>query len=191
MPDEWIKDKKGCEKAKIPADLIVFKTKHEQALEMDFLARKNGVRFKWVGFDGFYGDKVVFLGQLDDNGEEFMGDIHRDYLIYYEDPTLIVPPPTFEKGKQPSKLQAQARSMRVDRWVRKQAAGAWKRIVIRDSSKGKIFLDILHRIICLWDGKEAEARRWHLVVRREIDSPEEIKYPLRTIEKIKWLLRLV
>ena len=64
------------------------------------------------------------------------------------------------------------------RWVRKQAPGAWKRIAIRDSSKGKIFVDILHRIIWLWDGKETEARRWHLVVRREIDSPEEIKYSL-------------
>jgi len=56
LPEEWIKDRKRCEKAKIPADQIVFKTKHEQALEMVFLARKNGVRFKWVGFDGFYGD---------------------------------------------------------------------------------------------------------------------------------------
>ena len=165
-------------KAKIPADQIVFKTKHERALEMVFLARKNGVRFKWVGFDGFYGDNPAFLRNLADNGEEFIGDIHKDHRIYYEDPKPIVPPPTSEKGKKPKKLQAQTRSMRVDRWVRKQAPGAWKRIAIRDSSKGKIFVDILHRIIWLRDGKEAEARRWHPVVRREIDSPEEIKYSL-------------
>ncbi|GAB6194024.1 hypothetical protein JCM39068_37760 [Desulfocastanea catecholica] len=44
-------------------------------------------------------------------------------------------------------------SMRVDRWARKQAPGAWKRIAIRDGSKGKIFVDILHRIIWLWDDK--------------------------------------
>lgn len=44
-------DKKRCEKAKITADQTVFKTKHQQALEMVFMARKNGARFKWVGFD--------------------------------------------------------------------------------------------------------------------------------------------
>jgi SRSO17 transposase len=178
LPLEWINDKKRCEKAKIPADQTVFKTKHQQAFEMVFLARKNGVRFKWVGFDGFYGDNPAFLRQLADNGEKFIGDIHKDHQVYYEDPKPIVPPPTSERGKQPSKLQAQTRSMRVDAWVRKQAPGAWKRVALRDGSKGKIFVDILHRIIWLWDGKEPEARRWHLVVRREIDSPKEIKYSL-------------
>jgi hypothetical protein len=73
--------------------------------------------------------------------------------------------------------------MRVDTWVQKQATGAWKRVAIRDSTKENVFVDILHsdilhRIIWLWDGKKPEARRWHLVVRCEIDSPEEIKYSL-------------
>lgn len=46
---EWIKDKKRCEKAMIPVDQTdqaVFKTKHQLAIEMVFLARKNVVRFK-------------------------------------------------------------------------------------------------------------------------------------------------
>ncbi len=68
--------------------------------------------------------------------------------------------------------------MRVDEWVRKQAPEAWKRVEIRESTKGKIVVDILHKIVWLWDGKEVEARRWHLVVRREIASPEEIQYSL-------------
>jgi len=178
LPEEWIKDKKRCEKAKIPMDQVVFKTKHQQALEMVFQARRNGVRFKWVGFDGFYGDNPAFLRHLADNGEEFIGDIHKDHQLYYEDPRPVVPPPTSSRGKQPSKLQAQTRSMRVDEWVRKQAPEAWKRVEIRESTKGKIVVDILHKIVWLWDGKEVEARRWHLVVRREIASPEEIKYSL-------------
>ena len=132
---------------------------------MVFLARKNGVRFQWVGFDGFYGDNPAFLGQLADNGEEFAGDIHKDHQVYYEDPKPIVPPPTSERGKQPSKLQAQARSCELIHLTGSKPPGAWKRVAIRDGFKGKIFIDILHRIIWLWDGKEPEARRWHLVVR--------------------------
>ncbi|XOF32986.1 MAG: hypothetical protein ACL93V_13335 [Candidatus Electrothrix sp. YB6] len=34
----------------------------------------------------------------------------------------------------------------------------------------------------LWDGKEAEARKWHLVVRREVKSPKKIKYSLSNAE---------
>jgi SRSO17 transposase len=49
---------------------------------------------------------------------------------------------------------------------------------LRDSSKGKLRVEILHRRIWLWDGKEAQAHQWHLLVRREIDSPETIKYTL-------------
>jgi SRSO17 transposase len=68
------------DETRIPKDQIVFKTKHEQALEVIFCARKNGVRFKWVGFNGFYGDNPKFLRTLADNGEEFMAE--DNYLMY-------------------------------------------------------------------------------------------------------------
>jgi hypothetical protein len=54
----------------------------------------------------------------------------------------------------------------------------WQRIAIRDSTKCNIFVDILHRVIRLWDGKEAEVRLWYLAVRREITSPKWNKYSL-------------
>ncbi len=128
LPEDWTKDQKRCEKAKIPVDQAVFKTKHQLALEMVFQVRRNGARFQWVGFDGFYGDNPSFLRQLADNGEVFIGDIHKDHTIYFEDPKPAVPTPTSPRGKQPSKLQAQTRSMRVDNWVRKQAPEAWQRV---------------------------------------------------------------
>jgi SRSO17 transposase len=49
MPEAWIKDRDRCKKAEIPEDRIVFKTKHEQALEMIFSARNNGVRYASIG----------------------------------------------------------------------------------------------------------------------------------------------
>lgn len=68
---------------------------------MIFSARKNGVRFNWVGFDSFYGDNLAFVRKLADNGEEFMADIYSDHRIYYEDPMPIVPFPKSNKGKSP------------------------------------------------------------------------------------------
>ena len=39
-------------------------------------------------------------------------------------------------------------------------------------------VDILHRRVWLWDGEESQARQWPVIVRREVDTPTEIKYSL-------------
>jgi hypothetical protein len=39
-------------------------------------------------------------------------------------------------------------------------------------------VDIAHRRVWLWDGAEAQARCWHLIVRREVGSPKTVKYSL-------------
>jgi SRSO17 transposase len=178
LPKSWTDDEERCLKAKIPADKIVFQTKHEQALDLIFHARKNGVRFNWVGCDGFYGKNSKFLRVLDDNDETFMADVHKNQKIYIENPNPLVPEAKSNKGKRPSKLKAQTQDIRVDKWVEQQPDNAWKRVKVRKTTKGHLIVDILHREVWLWDGEEAEARKWHLVVRREINSPGEIKYSL-------------
>lgn len=178
LPKSWTDDEERCLKAKVPADKIVFRTKHEQALDMVFHARKNGVRFNWVGCDGFYGSNPQFLRALDDNDETFMADVHKSQKIYIENPNPVVPEAKSNKGKRPSKLKAQTQDVRVDKWVEQQPDNAWKRVKVRKTTKGRLIVDILDREVWLWDGKEAEARKWHLVVRREVNSPKEIKYSL-------------
>ncbi len=66
--------------------------------------------------------------------------------------------------------------MRVDHWAQQQPAEAWQRVILRDGTKGRLQVEILHRRVWLWDGQEPQARLWHLIVRREIDDPTEIKY---------------
>jgi hypothetical protein len=66
----------------------------------------------------------------------------------------------------------------VDRWAAAQPPEAWQRVVLRESTAGRLEVEVLHRRVWLWDGHEAQARHWHLVVRREIGSPETIKYTL-------------
>ena len=51
-------------------------------------------------------------------------------------------------------------------------------MTLRDSTKGPLQVDILHRRVWLWDGAEPQAQQWHLIVRREVDTPTEIKYSL-------------
>ena len=52
LPEVWTDDKQRCLDAGIPEDKIIFKQKQEQALEMIYQAKNNGIRYNWVGCDG-------------------------------------------------------------------------------------------------------------------------------------------
>jgi SRSO17 transposase len=49
LPKAWADDKKRCLAAGIPKDKIIFKRKHDLALEMVVHARSLGIDFNWVG----------------------------------------------------------------------------------------------------------------------------------------------
>jgi SRSO17 transposase len=61
LPESWAQDAARCKKAKVPEDQRVHKAKWELALEMVSQARKNGLRFGWVGVDSLYGHNNQFL----------------------------------------------------------------------------------------------------------------------------------
>jgi SRSO17 transposase len=178
LPREWIDDPARCQAAKIPRAEQKFKTKPELALEMVRHSRRLGMRFSWVGADGAYGSDPAFLRALEADGETFMVDVHKDQHIYLEDPEPVIPAPTSGRGRKPQKRVAQREPIRVDRWLESQPDSAWRRLTLRDSSKGKLCVEVLQRRVWLWDNKEAEARHWHLMVRREVKARDEIKYSL-------------
>lgn len=176
LPQAWVKDKRRCRLAGVPAAARRFRSKVDLALEMVAAARRLGVRFQWVIADGGYGKDPQFMRALDAQGELFMVDVHQDQRIYLEDPKPFVPVAKQGRGRKHSRLQAQVESMRVDRWLESQPSSAWRRVALRDSTKGALQVDVVQQRVWLWDGSEAQAREWHLVVRREVKAPERIKY---------------
>ena len=178
LPEAWTADPERCRAAGVPTDELEFKRKHDLALELVAQARSQRLGYAWVGFDGLYGEDPAFLRTLADRGEIFVGDVHKDQRLYLADPKPSVPPPTSPRGRQPSRLQAQTPSIRVDQWAQRQPSEAWQRITLRDSTKGALQVDVLHRRVWLWDGEETEAREWHVLVRREVDTPIQLKYSL-------------
>ena len=177
LPKEWVKDSQRCIAAGVPEEAIEYNRKHDLALQMVISTRSRGVRFNWIGCDSFYGDDPSFLRSLDLMHEVFMADVHKDQHIYLQDPDPIVPPAKSKKGRKPKRLKAQTEPKRIDHWVLEQPDGAWRRLTIRDTTKGKLQVDILHQRVWLWDGKEKQAKHWHLIVRREVKS-SKIKYSL-------------
>jgi len=178
MPKEWIDDPERCNASHVPAESQVMKSKSDLALEIVTHNRELGVGFNWVGLDGGYGKDPALLRSLDNDGETFVADVHKDQLIYLEDPQPIIPERTSVKGRKPTTPVAQAATTRVDKWVASQPEIAWKRMKLRHSTKGRQYVDVIHQMVWLWNKKEATAHCWHLIVRREINARNEIKYSL-------------
>lgn len=178
LPEEWIRDEDRCLAAGVPREQIVFKKKVALALEMIRHQRMLGVRFHWVGADGLYGNDPEFTQALDDMGQTFMVDIHKDQLIYLENPDPVIPEARSKQGRKPEKRKAQTDPIRVDQWMVMQPDSSWSLMTLRESTKGTIKVEMLHRQIWVWDGEETHARQWHLVIRRDPHSKSDYKYSL-------------
>jgi len=179
LPESWSKDALRCKKMGIPESFRAFKTKSELALEMVRHQRQQGIKFAWVGADGGYGKEPAFLRGLEDMNEIFVVDVHKDQRIYLEDPQPIIPQKKSNpRGRKTSRYQAQTQSVRIDNWKEAQPEESWQRYKLRDSTKGELVVEILHQRVWLWDKNEANPHHWHLIVRRELNSPETCKYTL-------------
>ena len=196
LPQSWTDSEDSperCEGAKIPEEYQVYKSKRELALELVVSARESGIGFNWIGADGFYGDAPWFLCTLADMGETFVIDVHKDRVVYLQDPQPKAPErKPSSRGNPPALLEAQVEGVKVCDWAKKQPDAAWRRVEVRNSTKGKIKVDILHKQVWIWDYslQEPQARLWHLIVRREVKNPHKIKYSLSNAEQDTSLHRL-
>lgn len=181
LPKEWTDSPARCLAAKVPKEHMVQRSKSELALEMVLQARERGMRFSWVGIDGAYGKEPWFLRSLDNSCERFVADVHKDQRVYLEDPVPFVPESQSARGRHPSRLVTKVDKVRVDEWTHRQPRSSWQRIRLRDSTKGVLRIEVLHRRIWVWDGKEATARCWHLVASREVGACKKIKYGLSNL----------
>ena len=177
VPKEWADDRERCDDAKIPDDLV-FKSKSQLALESVRHVRSLGVRFSWIGIDGGYGKEPHFLSSLDKDGELFVADVHKDQIIYLEDPSPYIPGRKSLKGRTPSKYTTDVDAIEVQAWTVAQPKNAWKRVTTRYTTKGKLQVDILVKRVWVWNKEETTACNWTLVVRREVDSKDTIKYSI-------------
>lgn len=160
LPKEWVADSARCEAAGVPVERRVLKSKPQLGLEMVRRARTNGLSFSWVAADANYGKDGTFLRALDDAGEVFVADVHRDQRVFLQEPHRSV------------------KSLRADTWANEQPAEAWRTVRVRHSTQGELWVEALHRRVWVRRKGESQARCWHLIVTREVGSPETVKYSL-------------
>jgi SRSO17 transposase len=190
LPEEWTNDKARCLKAGIPEEHQEFKTKLDHALDMVKQARENKINYSWVGADALYGNDFDFRESLDELGEIYMVDIHKDTTIFPEEPIVKVPEKTSSRGRVPTRFKAMPQGIRLDKWIQQQDDSSFKTVTIRDSSKGSLTVKALHRMIWLWDGESEKTQKVHLVVRLDGSSQSRLKYSVSNAPEETTLERL-
>lgn len=176
LPRSWTDSPARCERAGVPIGEQEFRTKLDLAVEMVREARHNGLRYAWVGADAFYGKNPAFLRTLEGDGETFVADVNKNQLVYLDDPK----PTATGRAKADGTVsyKSTTKATRVDLWAKRQHRKAWQRIDIRNGTKGPVVVDVLHRMVWVWDRQESRAHLWRLIVRREVDTPDKVKYSL-------------
>jgi len=101
--------------------------------------------FEWVGVDAGYGKEPAFLRALEDAGEIFAADVHRDQRVWTRDPELHIPESKSNGGRSSTKLQARTAPVTVEALAAGFGPQDWARETLRDSTRGKLQVDIAHR----------------------------------------------
>jgi SRSO17 transposase len=174
LSEDWIKDKSRCSKAGIPEG-TVHKKKTALALEMVRDARKNGIRFDYVGGDGLYGHDSDFLDGLETDNELYVLDIHSDTKVFTSKPNLKVPEKVGTKGRTPTEIKPDIKSIQVAEYCKTLSQKDWQSILVRETTKGAKKVDAYCKEIWVWKKGEAEPKRRLLIIIKENKKGKETK----------------
>ena len=153
LPQKWIDDKERCDKAGIPISKRVFQTKPQLALSLIRANIKLGVKFDWIGGDGLYGHNTELTHQLDKEDLFYVLDVHKDELVYLEEPSFSIPPKKGSRGAKPIHVKADKTAFRLDQYAQNLGEKQWNSIQIRKTAKGWKYV-LAHTVsVWHWDGK--------------------------------------
>jgi SRSO17 transposase len=183
LPESWSRDRDRCREAGVPEE-VVYRPKSEIALELHARAQQNGVHFQWLTFDEWYGSKPEFLRTLDGRQQKYVGEVHKHFAAWIDPPRTTCRP--YRRGRRgrrrkvPRLIAGSRPPVHVEDLLRYHPAlrdGAWDRWRVKDGDKGPLIWEVKHVLIYVKDERGLpESRPRHLIVARNVEHPEEIKY---------------
>jgi len=81
LPPEWVQDAKRCQRARIPEELRLFRTKAELALSLLDEATQLGVPYRGIASTAAYSSDPMFLAELEKRGIEYLVAVPEDFAI--------------------------------------------------------------------------------------------------------------
>ncbi|MCP4400014.1 MAG: transposase [bacterium] len=134
------------------------------------------MQWDWIGGDGLYGHNYELTVGLDERDLLYVLDVHKDELIYEEEPQIAVPPRTHAQGRTPTKAYADRESIRLDRSCAALSDDDWELVTIRKGEKGWLKRQVHVATVWVWNEKEDRARRRTLVISRTLGRTPKTTY---------------
>ena len=107
--------------------------------------------------------KPWILDTLDQMGKQVLIDVPSNFRVYKTNPRLSYRP----KDPRFARLKYRRKSQSVDSFRFAHGKRRWRRVEIRDSSRGLMITECLHKRVWFWaKDNEHPPRRWHLFIRR-------------------------
>jgi SRSO17 transposase len=179
LPEDWFRPEKAKDRqrAGIPPERV-FETKIELGWKMIERAQANGLPFKSVAFDDFYGQSAWLRDKVAGAGLIYMADVPCSTAVYLDQPVLGVPAPTpGRRGRRPTRVQVLngVKSIQV-RDVARRDDMRWRRIRVRPIERGELHDPFAaRRVWTLRDDQTEPVEEW-LLIRQE--SPHRCSYAL-------------
>jgi len=181
LPKSWTEDQKRMEKAKIPTESQVFKTKQQIALELIEHQISIGNRFDYINADALYGADQKLTDAIDELSIPFVMDIRENQHIFLEEPKIYIPPQG-ARGRKPKNMHASLPSISVKEYAQGLTEKDFKSIKVRNTAKGKLKCQFHFGTVWIWDKQSSKARKRMLVIRKNSKKRKtEMKYALGNV----------
>jgi SRSO17 transposase len=170
LPEDWSSDRERCRAAGIP-DTLVYRPKWQIGLEQYERAIANGLRFAWLTFDENYSNKPELLRSFDRRGQNYVGEIPKNFRGWVRPARLRVSPRgRLKRSHSPSTVED---LLRYSPALRDQP---WQAYRVKDGEKGPMVWEIKHTRIHPQTEDGDPARPIHLIVARNVLNRDEIKF---------------
>jgi SRSO17 transposase len=161
---------------------MVYRPKSEIALEQYDRAVSNGVSFSWLTFDEWYGAKPAFLRALRQRGQKYVGEVHTGHMVWSREPRTTNRP-FRKKGhrsrKTPRLVSGSPKAQSVGTVFENAPAfkkQSWETFYVKDMQKGPKIVEGKHAIVYPQNDEGLPAPAHHLLVVRDVQSPDELKF---------------
>ena len=199
LSEEWADDWERRREAGVP-DEVVYRKKSRIALEQVERALGNGVRVSAWTFDSLYGGDGEFLDGMDGFGQNYVGQVPKDFFGWLRPPRVLVKPVGggAKKRRFPRLACKALPPCAVENLAtyspefRKQK---WQRYRVKDTEKGPMVWEVkVHRFYRKHGEAGLPGPTHTLLVARNVLDPTEVKYFLSNLvagrdgATVEWML---
>jgi SRSO17 transposase len=164
LPKEWTQDPARLDKAGVPKARRSYRTPHQLALEM---LGQNGALLphRWIVGDDEMGRPAWFRRRLRTLGEPYLLAVPSNTLIR----DLESPRPEYRgRGRRPNRPW-----QGVSQWCEALEPEAWRRVDVRDGSKGPLVVEVVKRRVATRTHRRQQDEAEMLVVVRYRDRDDQ------------------